>query len=113
MRCEGLLSTLTRGSLQVTFGAQAALPIAIAPEPLERILVNLVKNAARATGTVVRCGLAWVSVWRRASRSCSPPLEEGLSPQSPGSRRRRRAIGWRHATRVGQRRRRAHAAQRV
>jgi signal transduction histidine kinase len=49
MHCEGLLSTLSRGSLQVTFGAQAALPIAIAAEPLERILVNLVKNATQAT----------------------------------------------------------------
>jgi signal transduction histidine kinase len=59
MRCEGLLSTLTRGSLQVTFGAQAALPVAIAPEPLERILVNLVKNAAQATrnGGAVRIGV--------------------------------------------------------
>jgi signal transduction histidine kinase len=59
VRCEGLLSTLTRGSLQVTFGAQAALPVAIAPEPLERILVNLVKNAACATrnGGSVRIGV--------------------------------------------------------
>lgn len=59
MQCEGLLSTLARGALQMTFGAQAALPVAIAPESLERILVNLVKNAARATsnGGAVRIGV--------------------------------------------------------
>jgi hypothetical protein len=59
MRCEGLLSTLARRSLRITFGGQAALPVAITPEPLERILVNLVKNAGRATqqGGAVRIGV--------------------------------------------------------
>ncbi len=58
MHCEGLLSTLAGGALQVRFGAQAALPVGIAAEQLERILVNLVRNATQATknGGAVRIG---------------------------------------------------------
>jgi len=61
MKNRGLLSTLSGGKLEVTFGSQAALPIQIAPEPMERILINLVKNATQATkegGSVrIRVGL--------------------------------------------------------
>jgi two-component sensor histidine kinase len=81
MRCEGLLSTLTRQSLQITFGAQAALPVAIAPEPLERILVNLVKNATQATsqGGAVRIGVGLQEEPEpgETSRPCSPRREAG------------------------------------
>jgi len=79
MHCEGLLWTLTRGALQVTFGAQAALPVAIAPEPLERILVNLVKNATLATknGGAVRIGVGLLKNAR------NPPVKAGEAP-APG-----------------------------
>jgi signal transduction histidine kinase len=82
MRCEGLLSTLARRSLQITFGAQAALPVAIAPEPLERILVNLVKNATQATrqGGAVRLGVglsAEPETGETAARPRSPRREAG------------------------------------
>ena len=59
MRWGSLLSTLAHGTLDVSFGPQAATPVAIAAESLERILVNLVKNARAATvnGGAIRIGV--------------------------------------------------------
>ena len=59
MRWGSLLSTLAHGTLDVSFGPQAATPVAIAAESLERILVNLVKNARAATinGGSIRIGV--------------------------------------------------------
>jgi signal transduction histidine kinase len=96
MQCEGLLSTLARGALQMTFGVQAALPVAIAPESLERILVNLVKNAARATsnGGAVRIGVGLCATGKaedRSSSSAGTPLS--LAPPRYRSAARHRAEG--------------------
>jgi signal transduction histidine kinase len=49
MRWGSLLSTLAHGTLEVAFGPGAATPVAAGAEPLERILVNLVRNARAAT----------------------------------------------------------------
>jgi signal transduction histidine kinase len=87
MHCEGLLSTLARGALQVTFGAQAALPVAVAPESLERILVNLVKNAAQATrtGGAVRIGVGLCRTEEGAPSAVGsvPSAESSLSLAPP------------------------------
>jgi hypothetical protein len=59
MRWGNLLSTLAHGSLEVAFGPQAALPVPVAAEPIERILVNLACNARAATseGGMIRIGV--------------------------------------------------------
>jgi len=87
VHCEGLLSTLARGALQVTFGAQAALPVAVAPEALERILVNLVKNAAQATrnGGAVRIGVGLCTTAEGAPSpaASAPPAGSTLALAPP------------------------------
>jgi hypothetical protein len=59
LRWGSLLSTLAHGALEVRFGPRAATPIAVEPEAIERILVNLVRNAAAATrnGGAIRIGV--------------------------------------------------------
>ena len=49
--CRGLLNAVARRAVAVAYGAGAALPVAISREALERILVNLTKNAAEAMDT--------------------------------------------------------------
>jgi len=58
-RWGGLLSTLAEGRLEVVFGSQAATPVPAGAEALERILVNLVRNARAATagGGAIRIGV--------------------------------------------------------
>jgi len=111
MQCEGLLSTLARGALQMTFGAQAALPVAIAPESLERILVNLVKNAARATsnGGAVRIGVGLCASGEgkaadRSSSSAGTPLSLAPPRYRSAARQQGRGPGARASTRSEARR---------
>jgi len=48
-RCSGLLSRVAGGrAIEVNYGEAAAVPVAVAEEAVERILVNLVRNAAAA-----------------------------------------------------------------
>jgi len=48
-RCSGLLSRVAGGRVvEIGYGQAAAIPIPVAAESIERILVNLVRNAARA-----------------------------------------------------------------
>jgi signal transduction histidine kinase len=47
--CRGLLNTIAQRAVQVVYEGGAALPIAVPRESLERILVNLTKNAAEAS----------------------------------------------------------------
>ncbi len=50
-RCSGLLSQVSDGRvIEVTYGEAATVPVLIAEEAVERILVNLVRNAAAALG---------------------------------------------------------------
>jgi hypothetical protein len=60
MRWGSLLSTLAHGTLEVAFGPGAATPVPAGAEALERILVNLVRNARAATvaGGSIRIGVA-------------------------------------------------------
>ena len=59
LRWGNLLSTLAHGALEVRFGPRASTPVAIDVETVERILVNLVQNAASAirSGGAIRIGL--------------------------------------------------------
>jgi signal transduction histidine kinase len=48
-RCSGLLSSVANGrAIEITYGAAADVPIGISEEAIERILVNLVRNASAA-----------------------------------------------------------------
>lgn len=47
-RMGNLLQTISHGALRIDLGPEAALPVAVGLEPLERILVNLVCNATAA-----------------------------------------------------------------
>jgi len=50
-RCSGLLSRVAGGKpIEVSYGAAAAVQVLVAEEAVERILVNLVRNAAAALG---------------------------------------------------------------
>jgi signal transduction histidine kinase len=62
MRFSSILSTLAHGALEINFGPQANLPVPVAVETIERVLVNLVRNAAEAIrqGGSVRIGVGLV-----------------------------------------------------
>jgi len=67
-RCSGLLSSVAGGrSVEVSYGEAAALPVRVAAESVERILVNLVRNASRA---LEECGLE--------SAALAQPVEERM-----------------------------------
>ncbi|GGA77208.1 hypothetical protein GCM10011507_30610 [Edaphobacter acidisoli] len=48
-RCRGLLSRIARRDIEVSYGSGAFRPVNVPVESVERILTNLVKNAAEAT----------------------------------------------------------------
>lgn len=48
-RCRGVLSRVAGRPVEVSYGAGAEAPVAVRAEAMERILTNLVKNAAEAT----------------------------------------------------------------
>jgi hypothetical protein len=80
-RWGSLLSMIARGPVEVKFGPQAALPIQVGEEAMERILVNLVHNAMTATrnGGAIRIGVGR-SETRRAAHS-HPPSEGRARPE--------------------------------
>jgi signal transduction histidine kinase len=65
-RCRGLLSKVAGRTVEVAYGAGAFEPVRVPAESVERILTNLVKNAAEATLWV---GAITVSVERVAERT--------------------------------------------
>ena len=67
-RWGSLLSMIARGPVEVKFGPQAALPILVGEEAMERILVNLVHNAMTATrnGGAIRIGVGRAETRRPA-----------------------------------------------
>jgi signal transduction histidine kinase len=59
MRCSGVLGQLAGGrAIEVIYGAAASMPVLVSEETVERILVNLVRNAAAALEErdALRCG---------------------------------------------------------
>jgi signal transduction histidine kinase len=55
--CRSLLNAVARRAVAVAYGAGAALPVSVSREALERILVNLTKNAAEASDTGSEAGI--------------------------------------------------------
>jgi signal transduction histidine kinase len=68
-RCLGLLSRVACGRcVEVDYGEAAAAPVAVDEEAVERILVNLVRNAAAALAKQGMAAQVWpqsVSRWAR------------------------------------------------
>jgi C4-dicarboxylate-specific signal transduction histidine kinase len=48
-RCKGLLSKVAGRAIETSYGVGAFQPVDLSPESVERILTNLVKNAAEAS----------------------------------------------------------------
>jgi signal transduction histidine kinase len=62
-RSAGLLTRVAGGrAVEITYGAAAAMPVRVPEESVERILVNLVHNAARAMDRARREGAIQVRV---------------------------------------------------
>ncbi len=61
-RCRGMLSRVAGRGIDVFYGTGAWVPVSVRPEAMERILTNLVKNAAQAmpSGGVVSVGIEGV-----------------------------------------------------
>lgn len=74
-RWQSLLSMIARGSVEVSFGPNAALPIRVKEEVMERILVNLVHNSMTATrnGGAIRIGVGRVE--KRRSTASLPSTD--------------------------------------
>src|ERR1700735_1748007 len=51
-RCKGLLSRVAGRTVEIEYGVGAFEPVSVPAEAVERILTNLVKNAAEATAWV-------------------------------------------------------------
>jgi signal transduction histidine kinase len=67
-RCSGLFSGLAGGRLiEVCYGEAASVPVAVAGEAVERILVNLVRNAATALSGQWPSGAAIAEAGRDAA----------------------------------------------
>jgi signal transduction histidine kinase len=77
-RCRGLLSRVAGRTVEVSYGVGAFQPVRVAVESVERILTNLVKNAAEAT--------PWVGA---ISIHVDGVTEQGDEPESE---RRRRVV---------------------
>jgi hypothetical protein len=77
MRWRSLLSALAQGRLEVVFGEHADTPVPAGAEALERILVNLVRNACAATsrGGSIRIGVGLVE----AGEGEAGMTEEGMT----------------------------------
>jgi two-component sensor histidine kinase len=77
MRLRGLLGTLAHGALEVDMGDRASLPITAPAEAVERILVNLVSNAA----TAIRGGGA-VRIRAGVHSEASPGAQSGAQSRA-------------------------------
>ncbi len=84
-RCKGLLSRVAGRAVEVSCGIGAFQPVPVAVESVERILTNLVKNAAEATPWVGAISIHVDGLVERAQ------AEQG-SDSDEGSKVRRRVV---------------------
>ena len=63
-RCRGLLSRVAGRTVEISFGVGAFQPVRVPVEAVERILTNLVKNAAEATPWVGAISIHVGALWR-------------------------------------------------
>ena len=91
-RCSGLLSGVSGGpEIKVTYGEAAAIPVRVTEEAVERILVNLVRNAAAALhqrDSDRRALDPWTSQGAPAAapaRSVPESFEDWTEDETPGA----------------------------
>jgi signal transduction histidine kinase len=85
-RCKGLLSRVAGRTVDISYGVGAFQPVRVPVEAVERILTNLVKNAAEATPWVGAISIHVEGVMERAG---DEGLEnEGLGNEGDEARRR-------------------------
>lgn len=87
MRWGSLLSTVSNREIEIVVGPHAASPVPTHAEALERILVNLVRNAQAATihGGAIRIGVGSIDDPKRGEhgeREAQSRLEEGAASTS-------------------------------
>jgi signal transduction histidine kinase len=75
-RCRGLLSRVAGRTVEVSFGVGAFQPVKVAVESVERILTNLVKNAAEATPWVGAISIHVEGVRRQTQAEDEEPLRQ-------------------------------------
>jgi len=63
-RCRGLLSRVAGRTVEISYGVGAFQPVRVPVEAIERILTNLVKNAAEATPWVGAISIHVEGVWK-------------------------------------------------
>ncbi len=90
MRWCSLLSTMTHGTLEVVLGPDSSTPVPLGAEALERILVNLVRNARTAT---LEGGAIRIAVGAEQARTISRPGKEEPARQTVNERRERQTVG--------------------
>jgi signal transduction histidine kinase len=114
-RCRGILSRVAGRTVEISYGVGAFQPVGVPAEAVERILTNLVKNAAEATpwvgaisvrvDGVTGCDGEGLRRWVRMTvqdRGCGMDAAAvrslmqvgGISP-SPAGARRGRGLGFR------------------
>ncbi len=76
-RCRGLLSRVAGRTVEVSYGVGAFQPVRVPVEAVERILTNLVKNAAEATPWVGAISIDVEGVMEQAERGCDERTAAG------------------------------------
>jgi signal transduction histidine kinase len=89
-RCSGMLGQVAGGrAIEVSYGAAASMPVLVSEETVERILVNLVRNAAAALEQRAdSCGMAGglPAVGRIATDSVTlRESSDGTDDETPGA----------------------------
>ncbi len=76
-RCAGLLGRVACGRrVEVSYGPSASVPLAVGEEAVERILVNLVRNAATALGGASAQGPGGIAQGAVVERSADRTADE-------------------------------------
>jgi signal transduction histidine kinase len=75
-RCRGLLSRVAGRTVEVSYGVGAFQAVKVPVESVERILTNLVKNAAEATPWVGAISIHVEGVRRQAENEGEEPLRQ-------------------------------------
>jgi signal transduction histidine kinase len=85
-RCRGLLSRVAGRTVEISYGVGAFQPVPVSVEAVERILTNLVKNAAEATPWVgsISIHVEGATEWSENNR-CG---DDGFGDEDDQSRRR-------------------------